>query len=334
MAGVHAGWLVAVIWFSLLVFVPLQIAWLPLTILGAGWVGYRQMIVSRRLGVSQTAIEVLNGRWTMHTFGMRDDPAAAALCGALPNASAAGLWLALFPLYATYKFTGQYFLYPRVVAEGHESIAELVTARTTYIDRIIERVLGEVEQAVLLGAGMDTRAYGPMKRESVRVFELDQERTQSLKTEGLRAAGIDASHVSFVTVDFGREDAFDRLEAAGYDPKKKTLFLWEGVTLYLAEDSVRRTLRDVRDRAAPGSVIVADVYAKRFVDIGKKGAAKKSLDFTDEGFGFGLPFESDHEATLSAFVESEGLTLGEAFFMGTTHDKGPFVVVAEIGARR
>ena len=46
---------------SWLVFVPLQLLWTPLSILGVVWVAYRQMVVSKRLGVSQTAIEVING---------------------------------------------------------------------------------------------------------------------------------------------------------------------------------------------------------------------------------------------------------------------------------
>ena len=31
--------------------------------------GYRQREASKWLGVSQTAIEIINGRWTMHIFG-------------------------------------------------------------------------------------------------------------------------------------------------------------------------------------------------------------------------------------------------------------------------
>ena len=44
---------------SLLVFVPLQIVFLPLTVLGTILVAYKQMVVSKRLGVSQTGIEIL-----------------------------------------------------------------------------------------------------------------------------------------------------------------------------------------------------------------------------------------------------------------------------------
>ena len=57
---------------------------------------------------------------------------------------------------------------------------------------------------------------------------------------------------------------------------------------------------------------------------------QKALAYTGEGFRFGLPFATDPELTLRSFVESEGMCLGTAFFLGRTHRKGPFMVVAEI----
>ncbi len=64
---------------ALIAFIILQILFIPLAIIGAVWVGYKQLVVSKKLGVSQTAIEIINGRWTMHIFGLREDPAAAKL---------------------------------------------------------------------------------------------------------------------------------------------------------------------------------------------------------------------------------------------------------------
>ena len=52
-----------------LIYIPLQLIWLPLTLLGAVWVAYKQVGVSRKLGLSQTAVEVLNGRWTGDLLG-------------------------------------------------------------------------------------------------------------------------------------------------------------------------------------------------------------------------------------------------------------------------
>jgi len=315
---------------SFLVFIVLQILFLPLAIVGAALVGYKQMVVSKRLRVSQTGIEVLNGRWTLDVFDIRKDPATVKLASAIPNTSTFGLWLALFPLWLKYKISGTYFGYPRIPVRGHEKLADLMTARTPHFDRIIERGAADVEQFVLMGAGYDTRAYGELTRPGLRFFELDQLATQKLKVETLAKAGIDAAHVTFIPVDFSRERVFEKLRDFGYDPQKKTLFLWEGVTLYLSEDDVRKTLRDIRDHAAAGSVIVADFYGERMLSVGSGTLGRKTLEYTDEGLRFGLPFATDYEQTVQGFVESEGLELGETVFMGHRSPSGPFVVVAEL----
>ena len=313
------------------VFVVLQVVFLPLGVLGTLMVTYRQLVVSRRLGSSATAIEVINGRWTMDWFGMRPDPATVRLLGVLPNASILGLRLFLFPLWVKHKLSGDYFAYPRLPPpDGAESIADLVIARTLYFDRILERVLPGVDQFVLLGAGHDTRACCPLVPDGVACFEVDHPRVQALKRSKLVEAGIETSGVTFVPVDFKREDAFEKLVASGYDPGRKTVFLWEGVTLYLGEEDVRKTLRGARERSAPGSVLVADVYAERFVRLASGKAARKTLDYTDEGLAFALDLGNDWERTLRDFLESEGLTLGEAFFLGRANAKGPFTVVAEL----
>jgi methyltransferase (TIGR00027 family) len=315
---------------SLAIYIPLQIAFIPFAILGFVLVAYRQIQVSKKLGISQTAIEVLNGRWTMHVFGLRNDEACAKLARALPNTSVMGLWLALFPLWLKFKISGKPFLYPRVPEAGTETIADLMVARTPYFDRVIERVIGEVEQFVVMGAGYDTRAYGGLARDTVTFFELDQPQVQQHKRNALNDAKIPCEHVHFVAVDFSKESPFDRLVEAGYDPAKKTLFLWEGVSLYLSEPDVRKTMQDVRNHAPSGSVLLADIYADRFLNISKSSAVQKTLDYTDEGLGFGLPFAINYEETLAGFVEAESMSVGETFFMGYGSDKGPFMVVVEM----
>lgn len=316
---------------SFLVFVLLQIVFLPLALVGVLLVAYKQMVVSKRLGVSQTAIEVLNGRWTMHVFDIRRDQAAAQLAGMVPNTSTLGLWLVLFPLWVKYRMSGTYFGYPRVPEEGAEGIGDIVVARTLYFDRIIKRVVGDVEQFVLLGAGFDTRPYGTLKRQGLAFFELDQPTTQKLKIEALLATGIDTTHVTFVEVDFREESVFRKLRANGYDSSKKTLFLWEGVTLYLNEADVRKTLQDIRGHSATGSVVVADLYGERMIRVGSGSVGKKALAYTNEGFGFGLPFATHFEESLRDFLDSEEVKQGASYFMGRSSSKGPFMVVVELG---
>lgn len=318
---------------SIILFALVQVLFIPLAILGCALVAYKQILVSRKLGASGTAIEVLNGRWTMHVFGMRSDGPTTDLAKALPNSSTLGLWLCLFPLYLKYKISGKRFGYPRIPPEGKEGVADIVVARTIYFDRIIGRVLGHVEQFVLLGAGYDTRAYGRLRRHELAFFELDEAMTQKVKLAALKEAGIETAHVAFVEVDFSQEQWYEELESAGYDSSKKTLFLWEGVSLYLKEEDVRKTLRDIRTCSAPGSVLLADIYAESFVSGDYTPSLKplmKALKLTDEELAFGLPFATAWEDNLTRFLASEQSHVGETYFMGRSAKKGPYMVVAEI----
>lgn len=313
---------------SWLIFVPLQIVFIPFAVLGAAVVAYKQILVSKRLDASQTGIEVLNGRWTMHVFGMRDDMPTKRLAEAIPNTSVLGLWVCLVPLWVKYKISGTLALYPRIPQEGDETLRDMITARTLYIDRILNRAASDMEQFVLIGAGYDSRAYLCSEKHGMKCFELDRPGTLRLKTDALNKAGIESSHVRFIPVDFERENAFDKLAKEGWDPSRKTLFLVEGVTLYLEEEAVRTTLRDIAERAAPGSVLTLDIYAQKMID--NLGRAERILEYTNEALSFGLPMETGFEGVLTDFVESEGLRLGETFFLGRTHRTGPYAVVAEV----
>ena len=315
---------------SWILYIPLQIVALPVCLLGMLLVTYRQMWISKRLGVSQTAIEVFNARWTLHIFGMRNDPGAAKLGPHLPNTSIFGLRLTLLPLWIKAKVAATPEIYPRRVKQGCENIMDLFTARTVYFDRILARLLPTVEQFVLMGAGMDTRPYGALNVDHVNVFELDLAATQKLKRESLQQSGINTDHVKFIAADFASDGIFDQLDSARYDREKKTLFLWEGVTLYLSEANVRNTLAKVHAEAVPGSVLLADIYSDRIVAQMNSRFLRKTLRYTHETAQFSLKFDRAWERELFTFVESTGFTLGETFFMGTQSLHGPFVAVVEL----
>ena len=318
---------------ALVIFIILQILFIPLAIVGVLMVAYKQLIVSKNLGVSQTAIEIINGRWTMHIFGLRDDQATAKLNPVLPNNSTFGLWLTLTPLYVYYRISGTTKWYPVIAKAGEEGLANLVLNRTGYFDSIIDKAKDDAKQFVLMGAGLDTRAYNDLKDSGLEIFELDQATNQQHKLKYLHKAGIDTAHVTFVETDFSQEFWFKSLIEAGYDPGKRTIFLWEGVTLYLSEGSVRNTLRRVKANAAEGSIIVADIYATSFVTGDYAPGLKASLpilDTTDEQFAFGIEMADGYQSALESFVISEELTLGETYFMGYKTKKGTWMVVTEI----
>jgi methyltransferase (TIGR00027 family) len=103
-------------------------------------------------------------------------------------------------------------------------------------------------QLVLLGAGYDCRALRLSDAlQGGRVFEVDHPATQARKRA--RVPTCTDPQVSYVAWDFERdplEALPERLAQQGLDPRRPTLTLWEGVTMYLSEAGVERTVRAVQ----------------------------------------------------------------------------------------
>lgn len=135
-------------------------------------------------------------------------------------------------------------------------------ARTRHIDDIFSaQVASGVKQFVILGAGLDTRAYRFAKRlESARVFEVDHPATSAWKRKRLRSVlGALPSSVIYVPVDFERHTLGEQLASSGFDLSQKTFFLWEGVSMYLTITAIDSTFAFVTS-AAPGSTLVFDYF--------------------------------------------------------------------------
>lgn len=133
--------------------------------------------------------------------------------------------------------------------------AEIVAARTVAIDDAIREC--HHRQLVVLGAGLDARAWRLRELSETTVFEVDHPETQQDKTSRVEGMTLVAENVEFVPVDFGRHDLRTALAGAGVDPSTPTTWIWEGVMPYLTESQVRATLADIRATSAPGSRLVA-----------------------------------------------------------------------------
>jgi len=144
-------------------------------------------------------------------------------------------------------------------------IYEYVIARTKVLDASFVDALEQgFQQIVLLGAGMDTRAlrFAEQNR-GTKIYELDVSTTQQPKLAIFKRKHVTLpAELVFVPIDFNKESLADALIRAGYREQQKTLFLWEGVTMYLNADAVDRTLEFIRTSALAGSLVVFDyIYA-------------------------------------------------------------------------
>jgi methyltransferase (TIGR00027 family) len=133
-----------------------------------------------------------------------------------------------------------------------------IRARTRFFDdQVLAAIADGVGQVVICGAGYDDRALR-FRSPGVRFFELDHPATQADKARRLRAMGALAG-VALAPADFTCDDAAAVLDAAGHDASRPTLFLCEGLLVYLESAVIGRLLAGLRSRAAVGSSLAASV---------------------------------------------------------------------------
>ncbi|MDT7730416.1 MAG: hypothetical protein QOK45_669 [Mycobacterium sp.] len=155
------------------------------------------------------------------------------------------------------------------IAAGERAVPgswSLITCRKRYIDDKLDEALGNIDAVVVLGAGMDTRAYRLARRSNIPVYEVDLPVNIERKKAAVQRAigGVPAS-VHLVPLDFERDDLIGALTGHGYRTDARTFFIWEGVTQYLTEDAVRATLGALR--AAPNGSRLAFTYVRKdFID--------------------------------------------------------------------
>jgi methyltransferase (TIGR00027 family) len=132
-----------------------------------------------------------------------------------------------------------------------EGRMKMMVPRTVAIDEAIRAAAAR--QLVILGAGLDGRAWRMPELADTVVFEVDHPDSQRRKRERAAALKPAARELRFVPVDFTRDSLEAALAAAGHDPAQPTTWLWEGVVMYLERADIEATLRVVQARSAPGS---------------------------------------------------------------------------------
>ena len=195
-----------------------------------------------------------------------------------------------------------------------------MTVRARFIDEALERaVAGDARQLLILGAGFDSHAYRCEELlRPLKVFEVDQPSMLAFKRERVSEVVRHVpNNLRYVAVDFAREDLGTVLRQHGYDFSLRSFVIMEGVTMYLEEDALRKTLQLLATHPA-GSSVVFDFVSNVMItmirsinlDILPPAArpfAERFLHLTrDEPWKFGFPFREERE-----YIEAFGFVLRE-----------------------
>lgn len=186
-----------------------------------------------------------------------------------------------------------------------------VLARLRFIDYIFLRELDNgVEQIVNLGCGNDSRAlrFGDRLR-NIPIFESDVKGVIERKKELLlKFLPRLPPNVVYIVDDIDQEEHLQEvLVNAGYDPKKRSLWIAEGVFPYLSQAGGFETLKAFK-RAAPGSTYVFDYFLRDVLDGTRRvEGAEKMLKYVvgkGEPLGFGM-----NPPEFEAYARQEGFDL-------------------------
>lgn len=319
-----------------LLYLIIQIAFIPFIVLGLLHGLYKEMIVSKKMKVSFSAGQTLQYRWYMHYFGTRTDQLTIEFVKKFPCESHFGLLSTVGALVISNRLFGFKTKLNKLPESGHETIDSTAGARVVAFDKIMEKYIDEVDQVVLPGAGFDLIALKYTKNREVEVFELDQESTMKVKVDTLKKAGIEHEWVRYIPVDYANESWKDKLIEAGFDKSKRTLFLWQSVSLFLDETIVREALKDMAELCNQDSIIAQDFYSKSFVSGEMSKIAKRTgnlMGRMGEPWIFGLDMSPNPKTDVGVFLESCGLKMTECNQFGEYIDIEPYYFVVEARKR-
>lgn len=218
-----------------------------------------------------------------------------------PNIPGSRLFSKFYSMLSRWNFylTGRVFVdqlseiwFPHLVQFGEVG---LLQSRTCWLDDVVESFANRHHHeegqrpfnVVILGAGYDTRSYrldAILKNNNAKLYEVDAAGSQENKKRALDKAGVDSSHVSFVSCDFETSDWMDILQSkSDFDKRVPSLFVWEGVSYYLDHEVVISTISKI-SICGKGSCIAFDYFDESCLN----DAIRKSSESIGEPLKFGI----------------------------------------------
>jgi methyltransferase (TIGR00027 family) len=194
---------------------------------------------------------------------------------------------------------------------------DYIIERTKYIDMQFSSALErQCRQVVIFGAGFDSRAIRLTSLPAaVKVFEFDQQATQQNKLRILDKHHINHDHITYVPLDLNHPDLEKRILSAGLIAGQRSLFIMEGLLMYLNPSTVETIFSLIQKISAPDSEVIFDCMKEKDV-----GESDKILNKIGEIHQF-FATESDIAKLLSKYQ----LQLAE---LTSPVDRNSFIVKA------
>ncbi|KAF5747114.1 hypothetical protein HS088_TW06G01295 [Tripterygium wilfordii] len=159
------------------------------------------------------------------------------------------------------------------INKAREVSGVILAVRTLWFDSKIQDALNSFSgggvQVVLLGAGMDARAYRLSCLKECDVFEVDFTEVLQVKTtllqeaiesaEGDQPLRMTAKSLNRVAADISKDDWLEKLKISGFESERKTVWVLEGILYYLSHANALQVLKIIADKSSiTKTVLLAD----------------------------------------------------------------------------
>lgn len=212
----------------------------------------------------------------------------------------------------------------RLAAEDPEAAAiysymqDYQAVRTHYFDAFFtEAAAAGIRQFVILGSGLDSRAYRLNWPPGTVVYEVDRAKVLEYKAREFAAHGVQPlATVREVAADL-RDDWPTALNEQGFEPSQPTAWLAEGLLMYLPGAEQNELFELITQSSAPGSRVAAEFLPYRDDQQRSNQIRDLFIHLADElgvepiVFGFvadteGLTFIDPDRADLTGWLQEHG----------------------------
>jgi len=237
---------------------------------------------------------------------------------------------------------------PDDVAELTEAwymLATYIGVRTRYYDeRVRAAATAGIRQVVILAAGFDSRAIRLDLPADTAVYEVDTEPVLRFKESVLHDSHLEPTCARRPVAADLRGAWTTPLRAAGFDPGQPTMWLIEGLLMYLAAQDCEHLLADLTPLSAPGSRLALEYFESnpRADDVTTIDATERAVIDRIVGFfqtGPALPPDrwlgahswTPDTTTLLDQITGRGRRVPEMFQKGRPHEVNLWLAHGELG---
>jgi methyltransferase (TIGR00027 family) len=163
-----------------------------------------------------------------------------------------------------------------------QSMVSYMASRTAFFDQFFLNATRDtrvgIRQAVILAAGLDSRAWRLQWPDGVTVYELDQPRVLEFKLSTLAEHGAEpACNRVAVAVDL-RQDWPAALQQAGFDPTAPSVWSAEGLMPYLPAAAQELLFDRVHGITVAGSRVAVEALGPKFLDPEYRAKRRERMD--------------------------------------------------------